>query len=344
MKKRHHRRGKVSATVNNKHMSVINFGKPEPVLTTGTDYENIRYDGDNDHYTLPINRLALAQLVNLNSQHGGIIYHRKNMLLSDYIDGGLSHEEIEAVCFDFLIFGDVAIVKVRNGYGQVIGLAPLPSLYLRRRKNGNFLVLQDDEPLEYSPDDIIYIKQYDPQQPIYGLPDYISGIHAALLNSEATLFRRKYYHNGAHMGFILYANDPNMTDEIEEEIKRKIQDSQGVGNFRNLFVNIPNGEPDGIKIMPVGDVSAKDEFANVKNISGQDVFTAHRFPAGLGGLIPGPGVTLPDPEKSRNTYRKDEIIPIQKRLINAINQDKEIAAISSLQVNFDIDENIPKAA
>lgn len=73
-----------------KKMSIITFGKPEPVLTTGTDYRDIWYDNAADHFTQPIDRLALAQLINLNGQHGGIIHARKNMIVSDYLGGGLT--------------------------------------------------------------------------------------------------------------------------------------------------------------------------------------------------------------------------------------------------------------
>ncbi|WP_140920178.1 phage portal protein [Limnobaculum xujianqingii] len=338
MTKRNRRRAKTQPA-NDKKMSIITFGKPEPILTTGTDYQEIQYDGDSDHYTLPIDRLALAQLVNLNSQHGGVTYARRNMIASDYTGGGMTHEEMKNAMFDYLVFGDVAFLKIRNGWDDVIGLLPLPSLYLRVRKDKSFLVLQNGEPLVYSRHDVIFMRQYDPQQQIYGLPDYISGIHAALLNSEATLFRRKYYHNGAHMGFILYATDPNISDEVETEIKSKIEASKGVGNFQNLFINIPDGQADGVKIMPVGDITAKDEFSGVKNISAQDVFTAHRFPAGLSGIIPGAGVTMPDPEKTRSTYRRDEVIPVQKMIMNAVNSDPEIAKNPRLQVNFFIEED-----
>lgn len=72
-----------------KKMSIITFGKPEPVLTTGTDYRDIWYDNAADHFTQPIDRLALAQLINLNGQHGGIIHARKNMIVSDYQGAGL---------------------------------------------------------------------------------------------------------------------------------------------------------------------------------------------------------------------------------------------------------------
>lgn len=89
------------------------------------------------------------------------------------------------------------------------------------------MVLQEGEPQIWPEEDIIFIKMYDPQQHIYGLPDYIGGVHSALLNSEAVIFRRRYYHNGAHTGGILYTRDPSMTDEMEEEIEQQLRDSKG---------------------------------------------------------------------------------------------------------------------
>ncbi|PWC18230.1 phage portal protein [Brenneria corticis] len=335
MKRKSQRRGQEAQNAPRKKMSIITFGKPEPVLTTGTDYHDIWYDNNFDHYTLPIDRLALAQLINLNGQHGGIVYARRNMVISDYQGGGLTHDEIGSAVFDYLTFGDIAILKVRNGWGAVVDLVPLPALYTRRRKTDEFVVLQDGEPLVYPVDDVIFIKMYDPQQQIYGLPDYIGGIHSALLNSEAVIFRRRYYHNGAHTGGILYTSDPNMTDEIEEEIERQLTSSKGIGNFSTILVNIPNGDKEGVQFIQMGDISAKDEFANVKNISAQDVLNAHRFPAGLCGIIPQNAAGLGDPEKARDTYRKDEIIPIQRRFRDAISADREIPAHLHLFFNDD---------
>lgn len=98
-------------------MSLISTGKPEPVLTTGTNYTDVWYDNQAEHWTLPIDRLALAQLVNLNAQHGGVLYARRNMVTANYENGGLTHEQLGAAVFDWLTFGDVAILKVRNGWG-----------------------------------------------------------------------------------------------------------------------------------------------------------------------------------------------------------------------------------
>src|SRR5471032_2537708 len=95
-----------------KKMSIITLCKPEPILTTGTNYRDVWYDNEFDHFTLPIDRLALAQLSNLNSQHGGVIYARHNMVAADYQGGGLTHEQLRGGVFDYLSFGDLAIVKL----------------------------------------------------------------------------------------------------------------------------------------------------------------------------------------------------------------------------------------
>ncbi|ECD9501408.1 phage portal protein [Salmonella enterica subsp. diarizonae] len=316
--------------------NIITFGEPEPILTTGTEYINVWYNGSYDYWMLPIDRLALAQLPNLNAQHGGVLYARKNMVCAGYQGGGLTTDQMEMAVFDYLLFGDVAFLKVRNGWGRVVDLVPLPSLYLRRNKQLDFIVLQEGDPLVYSPSDIVFLRMHDPRQQIYGLPDYIGGIHSALLNSEATIFRRRYYHNGAHMGFIMYATDPNMSVEAEEAIRKKIESGNGLGNFRNMFISIPKGSPDGVKIIPVGDISQKDEFANVKNISAQDVLTAHRFPAGLAGIIPQNATGLGDPDKARATYGRDEVTPVRRKIMQAVNSDPEIPP--SLHLNFTLED------
>lgn len=49
-------------------------------------------------------------------------------------------------------------------------------------------------------------------------------------------------------------------------------------NFRNLFMYSPNGKKDGLQIIPLSEVAAKDEFLNIKNVSRDDMMAAHRVP------------------------------------------------------------------
>lgn len=109
---------------------------------------------------------------------------------------------------------------------------------------------------------------------------------------------------------------------MEEEIEQQLRDSKGIGNFSTILVNIPGG--DAIKFIEMGDILAKDEFANVKNISAQDILNAHRFPAGLAGIVPQNAAGLGDPEKAETTYKRNEVYPLQRRLAMAIKSDPEV--------------------
>lgn len=312
-------------------MSSISFERPEIVVTDITTYLGARNEYESNCYIIPVDRLALSQLPNMNAQHGGIVQARRNMLLSTYKSGGLNNMQAMAAFLDLIIFGDCYLLKLRNVFGNVVGLMPLMSLYIRAQKNQDedeitgWVFPNKNETIIYSVDDVIQVKMPDTQQTAYGYPDYIGGVNSAMLNSEATMFRRRYYNNGAHMGYIFYTNDPNMTDEIETEIKEKIENSKGVGNFRNMFVNIPDGSEKAIQLIPVGDLnSAKDEFANIKNISAQDLLNAHRFPAGLSGVIPANGANTGDVTKLRKNYMATETKVLQDLIRNSVNSDQDI--------------------
>lgn len=329
------KKGIVIAPINERTFS-LNEISASPAL----DYVGIGFDENYNCYLPPVNRHALAKLPHQNAQHGGILHSRANMVSATYEGGkALSRMDMRALCLNLIQFGDVGLLKVRNGFGQVVRLVPLSSLYLRVRKDGGYSYLMKkslydtaQEIYRYDAKDIIFIKLYDPMQQVYGSPDYVGGIQSALLNSDATVFRRRYFSNGAHMGFILYSTDPDLTEEMEEEIAKKISESKGVGNFRSMFVNIAGGNPDGLKVIPIGDTGTKDEFANIKNISAQDVLTAHRFPAGLSGIIPTNTGGLGDPLKYREVYHYDEVMLLQEIIAETINQDPEIKNL--LKIKF----------
>lgn len=100
-------------------------------------------------------------------------------------------------------------------------------------------------------DTVFQIRECDINQEIYGTPEYLADIQSALLNESATLFRRKYYNNGSHAGFILYLTDPQQSEDDVNNLRQALKDSKGPGNFRNLFLYSPSGKPDGIKLIPV---------------------------------------------------------------------------------------------
>ncbi|EHD5801799.1 hypothetical protein JQZ81_004451, partial [Escherichia coli] len=86
------------------------------------------------------------------------------------------------------------------------------------------------------------------------------------------------------------------------------------GNFRNLFMYSPNGKKDGLQIIPLSEVAAKDEFLNIKNVSRDDMMAAHRVPPQMMGIMPNNVGGFGDVEKASMVFVRNELKPLQKRI------------------------------
>lgn len=229
---------------------------------------------------------------------------------------------------DYMVFGEAFFYRRENVFGQVLELEHLPSINMRVKVDGGYLMLlPNGDELEFDADEIEHVLDYDVEQNIYGVPDYLGGLQALLLNEAATLFRRRYYANGAHAGYIFYTNDPNLTEEDEDELQAQISASKGVGNFRSMFVNIPGGDEKAIQIIPVGDFQAKDELEKVKNITRNDIIAAWRMNPALAGIIPENAGGFGDIEKIDRVYTDNEMRPIYQLFLQvntALREDRRV--------------------
>ncbi|MGC5885598.1 Presumed portal vertex protein, partial [Ralstonia pseudosolanacearum] len=103
-----------------------------------------------------------------------------------------------------------------------------------------------------------------------------------------------------------------------DTLREAMKSAKGPGNFRNLFMYAPNGKKDGIQLLPVSEVAAKDEFWNIKNVTRDDQLAAHRVPPQLMGIIPNNTGGFGDVEKAAKVFALNEVKPLQNRLL-AIN-------------------------
>lgn len=68
------------------------------------------------------------------------------------------------------------------------------------------------------------------------MPEYLSAIPSALLNESATLFRRKYYLNGSHAGFIMYMSDPAADQKDVDNIREALKIERAVQLPQPVYV------------------------------------------------------------------------------------------------------------
>jgi PBSX family phage portal protein len=296
-------------------MTLISFGEPESVLATNpADYLGITL-GFDGYYTPPVSQTGLAKISRANAHHNRCGQFKKNLLIRDYIDNAvLPVEELERAALDFLFLGNCYFQVTRNRLGQVTQFSHLPGVRMRRRKGGLYgYVGANNEMIHFQPGEVEHLYEYDLSQQIYGVPPWFGAIHSVLLNEDATLFRRRYYRNGAHMGFILLTMDPRLSAADEQLLKDQISASKGVGNFRSMYINIPNqGDADkAITLIPIGEMKTNSDWEKIKNISRNDILSAWGVRPELAAMMPEGYASSGDLDKVVKLNYESEIKPLQ---------------------------------
>jgi len=259
---------------------------------------------------------------------------KRNILTSTFIPHPfISGQPFSRLIHDYPVFGNVHLEKRTNLLGGVLSLEPALAKFTRCGTDlDTYWFAQyglNTQPYQFAPGSVIHLMEPDLNQEIYGLPEYLSAIPSTLLNESATLFRRKYYLNGSHAGFIMYMTDAAQNQEDVNNIRQAMKSAKGPGNIRNLFMYSPNGKKDGIQIIQLSEVAAKDEFLNIKNVSRDDMMAAHRVPPQMMGIMPNNVGGFGDVEKAIRIFVRNELIPLQKRL-------KELnSLLCDVVINFD---------
>lgn len=296
-------------------VEAFTFGDPEPVSRIRLlDYVESLWNGR--WYETPLPWEGLASAFRASPHHSSAIYLKRNFLARLFRPHPrLSRETFGAWVLDFLVFGNAYLEQPRAVTGRGLELRHTLAKYTRRGADLDryFFVRNWAQEHEFAPGSVFHLREQDINQEIYGLPEYLSALQSAWLNEAATMFRRKYYANGSHAGFILYMTDGQATDTDIVALRDALKQSKGPGNFRNLFMHLPNGKADGLKLIPISEVAAKDDFNAIKNTSQADVLAAHRVPPGLLGIVPTNAGGFGNAPQAMQVFVETEIQPLMQR-------------------------------
>lgn len=297
----------------------IEFSKPTSVMNSDilSYLEVALVDG---LYEPPVTLDTLAKALRVNPMHSSAIEFKRNTL--NYAISAsplLSRSDLKRFIQDYLTLGNGYLQVIRNyrGLGSTVKLKHLPALYMRRREDLGWSykprAYDDEGRIDYKHGQVFHLGDYDIAQEIYGLPSHISALTSIWLNDDATLFRRQYYRNGNHAGYLLYMNEPTMTEKQEEAIKKQLQAQEGMA-FKNLFVNAKGKETRPPELKPIGQVEAKDSYRDVKNQTMNEVLSVHRVPIELMS-IRREGITSLDLNKVDWLFHKNELLPLADSLM-----------------------------
>ena len=269
-------------------------------------------------YEPPVNFTIFDKATRTNTYNGSGLQVKRNILMSTLKSSSvLSRHDLKSAVHDYLATGNCYFLIVRNALGKVAMLKHLPALYMRVGENQEkyYYLTNYFERIKYDKGRVLHLSQIDMRQEIYGIPEWFAAVSSVLLNEAATLFRRKYYKNGAHAGFLLYTNNAKMGVDEEKQISERLNSMRGLGNFRNLFINGRGLDKTKPELIPVGQLDAKDEFLNVKNVTRDDVLSAWRVPPQLMGIMPANTGGFGDVKKAAEVFVINEILPLQDEFL-----------------------------
>lgn len=299
-------------------IQAFSFGDAEPVLdrrdmlTATPIWHNGRW------YEPPVSMNGLTRAFDIPGPHSSCIRLKVNLLVKYFRPSRwLSQAEFRKLALDFLSTGNGYLEQRDNLAGRPLQLLHSLARFTRRGvAPGTYFFCPGWQNEHAFPvDRVFHMIQEHPSQEIYGLPEFLGALQAGLLGEAATLFRRRYYLNGSHAGFVFYLSEQTMTNEDADAIRKALKESKGVGNFRNLFIHAPNGKKDGVQIIPVSEAAAKDEFMNIKTISRDEMLAAHRVPPQLLGVVPANAGGFGDVSKAADAFIQLEILPLQSRFL-----------------------------
>jgi PBSX family phage portal protein len=299
-------------------MEAFSFGDPTPVLDHADIMESLECWLNGKWYEPPVSWQGLAKSFNASVHHSSAIHFKANILTSTFVPNKyLSRDAFKRFALDFLTFGNAYLEKRISRTGQMVQLTHALAKYMRRGKDLDtyYFVSGWQQEHAFAKGAVFHLMDPDVNQEVYGLPQYLSALQSAWLNESATLFRRKYYKNGSHAGFILYMTDAAQNIKDVDNLRTALRDSKGPGNFRNVFMYAPGGKKDGIQILPVSEVAAKDEFFNIKGVTRDDLLAAHRVPPQLMGIMPSNAGGFGAVEPAARVFARNELVPLQSQFL-----------------------------
>ncbi|WP_398460027.1 phage portal protein [Sodalis praecaptivus] len=319
---------KKNAPTTVKHPDLAGALKRDPALSAfsfdgpylAEDYDlldNMACADNGRYYETPIDWGGLAKASRQTSWHQSALYFKRNVLTGCFIPHPLlSRQTFSALALDWFVFGNAYLELRRNQLGSPLTLRHAPARYVRRGNDLDtyWLVRQWQDEHPFRTGSVCHVLNPDINQEIYGMPEYLGALLSASLSHSADMFRKLYYDNGSHAGCIIYVGATQVDLESMEVVKKTLAESRGKGAFKNLLIHSPGGGKDGVQILPFQQITAKDEFLNVKSVSRDDILAAHRVPPQLMGAMPGEKGSFGDVEKAARVFAINELMPVMAAL------------------------------
>lgn len=210
-------------------------------------------------------------------------------------------EILKAFVTDWKAVGNAYLELPRNALGQVAEIYHVRAATVRRDKKteGGYHQIRSGQirasfrgwgaesgGKAHDENELIHLKEYDPQDDYYGMPSWLASLAAQLLDRTAVEYNTYLFKNGLLAHFAIIVEGGKLDKKEIEGIKRYIQqNASGVNNAgRGMIIQ---HQKNGIKIrIEKLNIDLKDLLIDKLRVGTRDeTVSAHRVPPRLLGIM-----------------------------------------------------------
>lgn len=246
-------------------------------------------------------------------------------------DGESLEDIIKKVATDYLIFGGFSLQIIYNKLGEISELYWLDFRNVRVSKDGDKAYYSDDwikhandyETYDvYNPKDekkrstcVFYFKGHV-SRGVYPIPRYNGALSALETSTEISKFHLKSIQNNFSGNFIINFNNGQPTEDVQEEIERKIKDKfSGADNAGKFMVSFNESKDNGVTVERIQDDNFDKKYESLRTDTYKEIFVAFRaIPQLFGYSLEGTAFNKQEFDEAFALYDKTTVQPIQRDL------------------------------
>lgn len=254
-------------------------------------------------------------------------------------DGETLDDIIKKIVADYLIFGGFAMQIIYNKVKEISEIYWLDFRNVRLNKEGDKVYYSDDwvrhanDYLTYdrfNPDNIkstsvFYFKGHI-SRGIYPIPRYNGALAAIETSTEISKFHLNSILNNFSGNFIINFNNGQPSEDVQDEIERKISKKfTGADNAGKFMLAFNDSKENGVTVERIQDDNFDKKYEALRTSTFKEIFIAFRaIPQLFGYSLEGTGFNKQEFTESFELYNKTTVLPIQKDVERTFNKIFEV--------------------
>lgn len=254
---------------------------------------------------------------------------------------GISYSEfISSICGYLALNGEAFIIIRKNTVGENAGIS-LPALIVVNPKNVSEVTDQNTGELKgwnigkesYLPEDVIVIKDFNPENPHRGLSPALPLENEMAIDYFSILYNKKFFENDATPGVTLESEKSLTEDQIKQLREQWNEGSRGVN--RAFLARVLNG---GIKLKPMTQSHKEMDFVEQKKLVRDEITGNWRVPKSLFNVTDQ--INYATFQGQMKMFWQYQICPMLRKVEDSINMAYMARFMKAYKIGFDF-KNVP---